>query len=262
MRVRIALAAVFFALLFHAPCLGQALVGEISKEDFLKNAARVIDYDTKMPVSGALITIPAENKAAFSDNNGSFQLMSQAKEVILMIKKDGYRPYSVTVSSNELGRNLKFELQKSKAMEIIVADNLIRLGDNSFSTDSANAVQFQSQAKGPSIEKGFQVNDIAADTRVYITFGSIIGVDTQEAKRLKQNNLRTSSSSPVEVFINKTKIGEIKINGDNQKMPVPKQFLKPNAENIITIKTGVNLDQHEYVDYDDIEIANLVVDIE
>lgn len=262
MRVRIAFLAMFFTLLFNTTCLAQALVGEISKEDFLKHTPQVIDYESKMPISGALISIPTENKSVFSDSNGNFNIMPKAKETILMIKKDGYRPYSLTVSSDELSRNFKFEMQKSNAMEIIVEDNLIRLGDNSFSTDSANAVQFQSKASGPLIEKGFRVNDISANTKVYITFGSIIGVDTQEAKRLKQNSLKTSSSSPVEIFVNKNKIGELKINGDNQKMPIPKQLLKPNSENIITIKTGMNLDQHEYVDYDDIEIANLVVDME
>ena len=54
-------------------------------------------------------------------------------------------------------------------------------------------------------------------------------------------------------------IAEIQINGDNQKIKLPKQLIRWNQNNEIVIKAGRNLMQTAYVDYDDIEFMNLSV---
>ena len=79
--------------------------------------------------------------------------------------------------------------------------------------------------------------------------------------KLGQNNLRNASSSPMEIFINNEKIGELKINGDNQKIPIPPNLLRKMASNTLTIKTGMNKSTTTNTDYDDVELMNLFVDI-
>ena len=58
------------------------------------------------------------------------------------------------------------------------------------------------------------------------------------------------------------KISEIKINGDNQKINIPKGLIKENQNNNVTIKTGRNLYKTTAIDYDDIEFTNLLLEIQ
>ena len=76
-----------------------------------------------------------------------------------------------------------------------------------------------------------------------------------------QNGITTSFASPPSVYLNGHKIAEIQINGDNQKIRLPKQFIRFNQQNVITIKAGRNLMQTAYVDYDDIEFMNLSIQV-
>ena len=92
--------------------------------------------------------------------------------------------------------------------------------------------------------------------------GSIIGIDTEMARKMKQNSITTSFSSPPEVFFNSKKIAEIKLNGDNQKIKLPKSVIRPDDVNEIVIQTGVNLFQKSRIDYDDIELMNISIQSE
>ena len=93
----------------------------------------------------------------------------------------------------------------------------------------------------------------------YIVIGSIIGIDTAMARAMGQNNVRNSFSSPPEVFFNGNKIAEIHLNGDGQKIKIPSNLIRPGEKNEITLKTGKNLMQTAYTDYDDIELMNLSI---
>ena len=138
---------------------------------------------------------------------------------------------------------------------------MMHLGDNSFSENSAGACLINSPCVGPSYSQKFEVKNITPKTKAYVTIGSVIGIDTIQAMKLGQNNLRNASSSPMEIFINNEKIGELKINGDNQKIPIPPNLLRKMASNTLTIKTGMNKSTTTNTDYDDVELMNLFVDI-
>ena len=56
-------------------------------------------------------------------------------------------------------------------------------------------------------------------------------------------------------------ISSVRINGDNQKIRVPKNLIKSDMINTITIITGRNLFKHSYIDFDDIEFTNLLIEI-
>ena len=96
----------------------------------------------------------------------------------------------------------------------------------------------------------------------FLVIGSIIGIDTAMARALGQNQVRNSFASPPEVYFNGSKIAEIQLNGDNQKIKLPNSLIKPDQPNEITIRTGKNLMQTAYIDYDDIEIMNISIQTE
>ena len=89
-------------------------------------------------------------------------------------------------------------------------------------------------------------------------FGSVIGLDTKRAKELGKNAIVSVYSSHAEIIFNGQKIGELNMNGDNQQIVIPNMLLRPKNE--LTVRTGRNLFQHKYIDYDDIEFANLRVE--
>jgi len=92
--------------------------------------------------------------------------------------------------------------------------------------------------------------------------GSIIGIDTLMARSLRQNSIVNSYASPPEVYFNGTKIAEIQLNGDGQRIRLPNNLVKSGQMNEITIRTGRNLKQTAYIDYDDIEFMNLSIESE
>ena len=67
-------------------------------------------------------------------------------------------------------------------------------------------------------------------------------------------------ASPPEVYFNGNKISEIQLNGDGQRIKLPSSLIRKSQVNEITIKTGRNLMQTAYIDYDDIEFMNLIIE--
>ena len=60
------------------------------------------------------------------------------------------------------------------------------------------------------------------------------------------------------IVVNGKKISELTINGDNQEIEIPTSLITGSDE--ITIKTGKNLFQKDYTDYDDIEFMNIRIE--
>jgi hypothetical protein len=133
------------------------------------------------------------------------------------------------------------------------------LGDNSYSENSANAGEFQSDAAGPFFTKKFNLRNLKQHSPVYLVIGSIIGIDTLVARSMGQNKRPNAYASPPEVYFNGNKVAEIQINGDGQKIRLPQNLVKRGI-NEVTVKTGKNLMQSSYVDYDDIEFMNLSIE--
>ena len=140
---------------------------------------------------------------------------------------------------------------------MVLDSNMYHLGDNNFSENSANAGEFRMQTIGPFYSKRFILKNIKLNKPVYLVIGSIIGIDTQLARSIGQNRISNAFSSPPEIYFNGNKVSEIQINGDGQKLRIPASLIKRNQVNEVTIKTGRNLMQTAYVDYDDIEFMNL-----
>ena len=116
------------------------------------------------------------------------------------------------------------------------------------------------QSIGPFYTKSFTLRNINLAKPVYLVIGSLIGIDTAMARSMGQNRIPNAFASPPEVYFNGNKISEIQLNGDGQRIKLPPNLIRKNQVNEITIKTGRNLMQTAYIDYDDIEFMNLIVE--
>jgi len=242
------------------PAFSKTITGEITKETSGGNV--IYDIENNQPVDNALIKIPAEKFKTRTDKNGAFQLNTTINApAIMTVEKNGYKPYSMTLGKSDNTDALNIGIEKTAPNDIIVETDMIHIGDDSFSTQSANAGDFCLKSTGAFYSKDFNVKNMNADEELFIVIGSIIGIDTIESQRMNQSHVTTAYSSAPELFFNGSKIAEIKINGDNQKIKVPSGLIKFNKKNNITLKTGRNLYKTSAVDYDDIEFTNLLLEV-
>ena len=220
---------------------------------------RIMDSATNTPIGNAKITVPKYNYSTYSDAQGNFDLGNIKSPAILSVEKEGYRPFSLTVNSyNQAGtKPLVVGIEKSDVSDIVIESGMVHIGDDNYSTASANAGNFRLKSSGPYFTKDFVINNALGSN--YLVIGSILGIDTLMAKTMGQNRIVNAYASPPEVYFNGAKIAEIQLNGDNQKIKLPNNLVRSQQKNQITIKAGRNLMQTVYIDYDDIEIANLSI---
>lgn len=256
---KIILAAFIIGLpIIGLPAFCGIVEGGVQKQE-LSN--KIMDYDTNMPLGNARITLPQKHYQTFSDSKGQFSLNeSITGPTVLSVEKDGYKPFSITINEKIAARPIVIGVEKSNSNDIIIETTMFHLGDNSFSSASANSGDFQVKSVGPFYTKNFRINSLGPNSSTYLIIGSIIGIDTYMAKTMGQNSIINSYASPPEVFFNGAKISEIQLNGDNQRIKLPNNLIRQNELNQVTIKTGKNLLQTAYIDYDDIEIMNIRVE--
>lgn len=225
------------------------------------NSSRIVDKQTGVGISGADITLPKQNYHTKTDSNGFFELDTQINgPSIMSVQKPNYKPFTMTIDDRTINAPIVVGIEKSNASGQAVDTNMYHLGDNSFSDLSANAGEFTMKAIGPFYTKRFTLKNINIAKPVYLVIGSIIGIDTAMARSMGQNKIPNAFASPPEVYFNGNKISEIQLNGDGQKIKLPSNLIRKNQVNEITIKTGRNLMQTAYIDYDDIEFMNLIIE--
>ncbi len=256
-----ALIVFFYFLLIAQPIFADALTGGVSTVGVGGN--KVVDAATQAPIAGATVSLPQKNFSTQTDSNGNFDLKGKIKnDTVMSVEKEGYRPFSLTINDMIAAKPMIVGIQKSNVADLMLESAMIHLGDDNFSKNSANASDFQLKSVGPFYTKTFKLAANTLTKANYIVIGSIIGIDTYLARSLKQNSVKNSYASPPEVYFNGRKIAEIQLNGDNQRIKIPNSLILSDQLNEITIKTGRNLMQSAYVDYDDIEIMNISIQTE
>lgn len=236
----------------------EVITGKID-EYATNNKNKIIDSKTKHALSNAKISIPELNYTTYSDSDGTFRLnVDVNSKTVMFVEHEGYKVFSLTVDNNVLKNPLKLGIEKSNPFDLQISEGVIHLGDNMFSTNSANSGDFRLSAKGESFVKTFKTPNLSPSIEVIVKIGTVIGLDTKKAKEAGQNRIAKVYSSPMTVKVNGVKIGIIELNGDNKEFVVPKHILKETNELVIT--TGQNLFQTQYVDYDDCELANIRVE--
>ena len=225
------------------------------------NSSRIVDKQTGEGVGGAKITLPKQNYTTKTDSSGFFELDTHIDGTSIMsVQKENYKPFSMTINDKTLNAPIVVGIEKSNASDLSLDANMYHLGDDSYSDMSANAGEFRMQAIGPFYTKRFTLKNLNLSKPAYLVIGSIIGIDTAMARSMGQNKIPNAFASPPEVYFNGNKISEIQLNGDGQKIKLPSSLIRKNQVNEITIKTGRNLMQTAYVDYDDIEFMNLIIE--
>src|SRR5574344_1401758 len=238
-----------FCIFINVSSANAGIFQGFATKDGLNNSNKIVDSKTKNPISRAKIVLPQKGYKTYSDNNGKFNLDTNLDgQTIMSVEKPGYKPFSMTVDQNALSKPIIVGIEKSKSHDIKIESDMIHLGDNNFSELSANASDFQVKSVGPFYSKSFKI-DSASDNE-YLVIGSIIGIDSAMAKKMGQNKIVNAFASPPEVFFNGNKIAEIQLNGDGQRIRVPQNIIKLHDMNIVTIKTGRNLMQTAYTDYE------------
>jgi len=234
--------------------------GGVSAEG-IGNSSRIIDKNSGLGVEGAKIILPKQGYSTTTDHQGFFVLDTHIDGTSIMsIQKENYKPFSITVSDQTLSTPIVIGIEKSDRNGSILDSNMYHLGDNSYSDLSANAGEFRMESIGPFYTKRFMLKNIKLNKPIYLVIGSIIGIDTALARSIGQNKITNAFSSAPEVYFNGNKISEIQINGDGQKIKIPPVLIRKNQVNEVTIKTGHNLMQTAYIDYDDIEFMNLLLE--
>lgn len=252
---------VILILILGLPSFAKTITGEIKKE-LRKDVNQVYDSNSNTPIEGVVIKIPSKDYVTRTNEDGTFKLQTKIDSpTIMSLEKSGYKPFSMTIDS-QFKNPISIGIEKTTPQDIIVETNMIHIGDDSFSERSANASDFSLNAKGSFYTKDFKIKPLKPSEQLQLVIGSIIGIDTIEAQRIGQSRVLTAYSSPPELFFNGNKITEIKINGDNQKINIPKNLVKENQHNNVTIKTGRNLYKTSSIDYDDIEFTNLLFEIQ
>ena len=248
------LIALFFTTI---PTFATTFQGGVSEQG-QGNSSRIVDRNTGLGIEGATISIPKQQYTTQTDSHGFFELNTQINgPTIMSVMKENYKPFSVTINNQALSAPLVIGIEKSNADGMVLDSNMYHLGDNNFSDLSANAGQFRMESIGPFYTKRFLLKNVKLNKPVFLVVGSIIGIDTDMARSIGQNRITNAFASAPEVYFNGNKISEIQINGDSQKIKIPQGLIRKNQVNEVTIKTGRNLMQTAYIDYDDIEFMNL-----
>lgn len=246
-------------LIFYTftPAYSTTFQGGVSEQGS-GTSSRIVDRNTGVGIGGARIELPKQKYSTETDSEGYFELNTHIDGTTIMsVQKENYKPFSVTLNQKALSAPIVIGIEKTSADGMVLDSNMYHLGDNSFSELSANASEFRMESIGPFYTKRFLLKNVKFNKPIFLVIGSIIGIDTNLARSLGQNQINNAFSSPPEVYFNGNKISEIQINGDGQRIKIPPVLIRKNQVNEVTIKTGRNIMQTAYIDYDDIEFMNL-----
>lgn len=239
---------------------GAVFSGGVEKTG-LGTGSLILDAETNQPVENVKITLPQKNFTTYTDANGRFTLSVKTTDApsIMSIEKEGYRPYSITIDKTTANKPIVVSIEKSLPSDIIINSGWQHLGDNSYSSNSANSGDFHENAKGAFYSENFKIPVDSVMSRYYLVIGSIIGIDSLMAQKMGQNKIKSSYATPPEIYLNGIKIANIELNGDSQRFELPKNLIRRGVDNEVTIKTGKNMASTSRIDYDDIEFMNLSV---
>ena len=137
-----------FAMLTN--CVYSQITGNIKKQTQNNNRSRIIDSKTKEPIGNAKVKLPSKNFMVETDTNGEFDLNAQIKDkTIMSVEKKGYKPFSLTIDEHSKQKPFTIGIEKSKPYDIVLETDLCHIGDDVFSSNSANAAEFNVKAVGP-----------------------------------------------------------------------------------------------------------------
>jgi ABC-2 type transport system ATP-binding protein len=142
-------------ILFSA-CYADVISGKINHNDMnYKN--KIIDSKTGQPIDRAKITIPEINFTTYTDSNGFFKLNVDVNDqMIMFVEHDGYKVFSLAVDNSTFNTPLKLGIEQSSPFDMQISEGVIHLGDNMYSSNSANSSDFRLSANSHYLSKVFK----------------------------------------------------------------------------------------------------------
>jgi hypothetical protein len=254
-------------------------------------SGQVIDRQTGQPLSNVEVAIPGAGISVRTDSQGRFQLPDNVPtDQILVAKLENYLPYSQTTTSQSGPLQVELDRWNQNATLVLETD-VVHLGDDAYSANSAAANQFRLRTQGRELIRSFQLDRMPTSSPI-LRIGSLIGLDTPEAARAGQTRVAEADMSPLVVVLNGIQVQTIPLAGNNIEVPLPINQLRQGL-NTVTLQTGktfhpsfagsgaqvpVNIplfggslrigipvgkvpQSASQADYDDIELANVVIDL-
>lgn len=258
MSIALPILVVILLLIPPATYAEVTIQGHLEHQEDLKSSGQVVDGLTGQPIPGAQVALPDMGYTTQTDRQGRYRIPATRgpNSVIMSVQKPGYAPFSISISKSTEPTML---IRLSKQPHMLVLDDQLRhLGDGSFSPDSSNAFSFRKPADGPGLRIPFSLEGLGISESPVLQIGSIIGLDTRMAHLLSLSRIN-SAASPLLIKLNGTVIAQIQVNGDNQKIRLPKPILRANGINILEIEAGFHFVEAKGLDYDDMELMHIVV---
>ncbi|MGQ9837117.1 MAG: dockerin type I domain-containing protein [Cyanobacteriota bacterium] len=203
-------------------------------------SGQVVDRLTGQPLAGVEVAIPGAGISVRTDAQGRFQLPGAVPtEEILVARLENYLPYSRSTGSGQASGDQPLQVQLERwdpNTTLVLEANVIRLGDNQYSPESAAAGQFLAPAQGVDLSRSFTVQQMPLRPPI-LRIGSLIGLDTAEAYRAGQSRISSANMSPMQVILNGVEVEQIRLGGDNLYIALPLQHLRLGL-NTVTLRTG------------------------
>ncbi len=262
-------------------------------------SGQVVDRLTGQPLAGVEVAIPGAGISVRTDAQGRFRLPGAIPaEEILVARLENYLPYSQSTGSGQASGDQPLQLQLERwdpNTTLVLESNVIRLGDNQYSPESAAAGQFLAPAQGVDLTRSFSLQQMPPRPPI-LRIGSLIGLDTAAAYRAGQSRIPSADMSPMQVIVNGVEVEQIHLGGDNLRIPLPLHHLRLGM-NTVTLRTGKTVIQpnrvtrgpqvpisipllggslqisvpvggsavsrhgRAWVDYDDVQLANVTIEI-
>lgn len=262
-RYALFLVVVIFCLLLTEPAAiaQETLKGHIERAaDVVSDQLRgkVVDARTGQPIAGAHVSLPDQGFSMRTGAGGEYAVprVMGKQPVIMSVEKPGYVPFSLSISENALP---VFTIQLQKQLQTLILDNTLRhLGDGSYSPVSANALNFRKLSDGPAIRIPFALDPVTLSEKPYLQIGSVVGLDTAMGHFFTGNPIGVSAS-PLIIKLNGAVIAQLQVNGDNQKIQLPKNLMRATGLNTLEIESGYHYPEPGRLDYDDMELMHLVI---
>ena len=189
----------------------ETIVGNVEMTE-KKRQNKVIDAQSQSPIPFATVKIPTKNYKTKTDKNGVFELNADITgSTIMSVEKEGYRPFSVTIDKDDFSRPLVIGIEKTQAADLSLEKDVVHLGDNNYSSKSANSGDFRLRSLGPYFSKTFKISNLSPNENAYFVIGSVIGIDTLLSRQMGQSMVTTSYASPAQIYFNGQKIGELSL---------------------------------------------------
>ena len=98
----------------------EKLSGEVSKQGELERNT-VVEQETGAGVGNARVSVPAQNFDTVTDQTGGFNIpASMIPPYIMSVKKDGYKPFSMTVTEKALAAPLLLQIEKATQKQLLL----------------------------------------------------------------------------------------------------------------------------------------------